>query len=62
MTTRIHEGALPSLDGNVRGRRCARVCGRGYETRREKGVGKGRGGTEKLKHREENIRDSRGTA
>lgn len=48
--------------GNVRGKRerCARVCGRGYETRG--GEREGRGGTEKLKHQEENIRDSRGTA
>lgn len=28
----------------------------------EGGEEEGRGGTEKLKHREENIRDSRGTA
>lgn len=44
---------------------CKSLCGRGYdETRgeRDREKGEGGGGTEKLKHREENIRDSRGTA
>lgn len=62
VTTRIYEGGvLSSSNGNVRGKRerRVRVCGRGYETR---GMEKERGGTEKLKHQEENIRDSRGTA
>lgn len=48
VTTRIYESMLPSSDSNVRGRRDVQ----------ESVVG----GTEKLKHREENIRDSRGTA
>jgi len=29
VTTRFYDGVPPSSDSNVRGRRCARVCGRG---------------------------------
>lgn len=56
--TRIYEDMLSSSDSNVGeggGRDVQESGGRGYN-----GKMGGRGGTEK--HREENIRDSRGTA
>lgn len=41
VTTRIYEGVLSSSDSNVRGKRCARVSGRGYNETREREGGRG---------------------